>query len=321
MLKRIYKPLTIGVFALLLVACSTSQSVRNANIPPAAEAPFYAGDFIADQQLDNPLIGHFWSPATEQFYSWEQVLTMLPEGGWVMLGEQHDHPDHHVFQAEFLQALADERVLGNVAMEMLAVDQQRALDSSMMRRDLLPYELNWNPGWPWEHYQAQVHIALMWANRVLAGDLAEEQKDATRRDIVEIPHYSPAHSEFLLDLVVTSHCNLFPADMAAPMLKMQLARDQFMARQMNRNVLADKVSVFIAGGGHVRADYGAPLWLNAEVPRLTIMLQAVGSEHDASTYLQDRVEGRLPADLIYFVPAVEERDYCAEFLETMRGGS
>ena len=317
-----YKTLRLlGALGVVVWLAGCAQSVApTVHTPVAPATPFYAPQFVAEYRADNPLVGHFYHPERGEFYSWQQVMEMLPESGWVLLGEQHDHPDHHAMQVGLLQALADQRLLGNVAMEMLAVNQQPRLDSLMMRRDVLPSELEWNVGWPWENYQQQVAVALMWANRVLAGDLADDQKAATRRDNVIIPHYSPEHTDFLANLVVTSHCNLFPADRAGPMVKMQLARDQFMARQMNRYPVTDKVSVFIAGSGHVRADYGAPLWLADDLPRLTILLQAVGAETDARSYANERVMGKYPADLIYFVPAMPARDYCAELLESMRGG-
>lgn len=294
-------------------ADATEQQEANTQV-------WYDLEWIAEQRQDHPLVGRLWDVAGEQFIDWEQLRQQLPRSGWILLGEQHDHPDHHQLQRWFIERLASGDNLGNVAMEMISSDQQEAIDEWQGDLDnLTPDELNWpERGWPWQHYASQVTSALRYAERLVAGDLSTDEKSKARENLDKIERYSDSHNAFLADLVVTSHCNLFPADRADPMVAMQIARDQYMAEQLARFSVAQKVSVFIAGSGHVRADYGVPKWLPDELPRITIILQAVGVNDDPSSYLADRHNDEQPADLILFVPALPERDYCAELLEQMQ---
>ncbi|MCL4410377.1 MAG: ChaN family lipoprotein [Gammaproteobacteria bacterium] len=274
----------------------------------------------AELHHEHPLVGKLWRVTDETFVTWDELRQALPRSGWLLLGEQHDHPDHHQLQRWFIERLASGDNLGNVAMEMISSDQQEAIDQWQGSFDeLLPADLQWpERGWPWGHYAQQVTAALRFADRLLAADLSIAEKQSVRADSDQIERLSTSHTEFLAELVVTSHCNLFPSDRADPMVAMQIARDQFMAQQLQRHSVAQKVSVFIAGAGHVRADYGVPVWLPEELPHTTLILQAVSVEEDPREYLNERHNGKQPSDYILFVPALPERDYCAELLEQMQ---
>lgn len=301
------KRTSLSILAVLaLSGCASS----------AEQSPFTAMEYSAIEYADNELTGQFWSPAEQQLVSWNEVINRLPSDGWLLLGEQHDHPDHHRIQALFIQFLAEQGELGTVAMEMIATDQQRAVDT-VFRSDAEPTAeaLNWQSGWPWEHYQAQVRVALLNAERVVAGDLSDSQKAAVRAEPEQIEAYNDEHTQYLAQLIVDSHCGMFGPEQALPAVSMQIARDQFMASQLAQYAVDGKTGVFIAGSGHVRADYGVPLWLPEDLPVLSIIIQAVGESTDPNDYLSQRFAQHSPADLVLFVPALPYRDYCAELME------
>ena len=49
----------------------------------------------------------------------EQLVQRLAAAPRVLVGEQHDNPDHHVVQRWLLQALATQRPQGSLLLEML----------------------------------------------------------------------------------------------------------------------------------------------------------------------------------------------------------
>ncbi|WP_113906321.1 ChaN family lipoprotein [Aliidiomarina celeris] len=292
--------------SFLLAGCTLMPSQDRASRSSSGPG---AISFQGTEHRNNALVGKFWSPATEEFVPWREVAHYLPRGGWVMLGEQHDHPDHHLVQSYFIYYLAERGLLGHVAMEMVAANQQAAINAYQGTPErVTPQDLDWpSQGWPWERYENQVKAALELSPKLIFGDLSDAQKNAIKHNNEAIAHYSEAHTEQLADLIVASHCNMFSAERALPMVDMQIARDQIMAQQMIAYALPDQVGVFIAGSGHVRTDLGAPLWMADNVPVRTIILVGVSESEDPKAYQQGS------ADLLFFVPGIEQVDYCAAF--------
>ena len=54
----------------------------------------------------------------------EQLLARLAGAPRVLVGEQHDNPDHHALELWLLRGLAARREQGGVLLEMLGPDQQ-----------------------------------------------------------------------------------------------------------------------------------------------------------------------------------------------------
>ncbi|MCC5856364.1 MAG: ChaN family lipoprotein [Idiomarina sp.] len=297
-------------------------------IGPSGDSKFTGGpaelEFVGTEHVDNPLIGQFWSPNVNDFVPWEEVARYMPHGGWLMLGEQHDHPDHHALQTYFIYYLAERGLLGHVGMEMIAANQQAAIDSYRGAANRVrPGDLDWPArGWPWDNYAGQVEAALERSSGLVFGDLSDTQKNELREQVSNneepIAHYSDVHTQFLAELIVVSHCNMFTMERALPMVDMQIARDQLMAQQMIAHALPGRVGVFIAGSGHVRADYGAPLWIAESVPVRTLILVGVNESTNPRDYLKatgvsKQLEYGKPADLLFFVPGIPAEDYCAAF--------
>lgn len=309
--KRIHLIFAIALLSLILTSCATAPSrtaLTQQNDNPALLA------FQAHEYQQNALIGRFWSPVTAEFYEWPEVARHLPRGGWLLLGEQHDHPDHHQLESFFIDYLANQGLLGHVVMEMLAVDQQYAVDHLAVAVDKLQAsDLYWpEKSWPWPRYEKQVKAAIALSAGLKAGDLSSEQKLNVRLASEGIAHYSDEHSYYLAELIEQSHCGAFSAEQAMPMVSMQIARDQLMAQQLTAYRLTDKVGIFIAGSGHVRADYGVPLWLAEQVPVRSILLVAVGASEQPEDYVKNTFKGQAAAQLVFFVPGIKQVDYCAQ---------
>ena len=83
----------------------------------------------------------------------QALVERLAAAPRVIVGEQHDNPDHHQVQLWLLHALAQRRAQGSLLLEMLtpgqqaAVDQLRARSPGQWPADL-PAALICRPRWP-----------------------------------------------------------------------------------------------------------------------------------------------------------------------------
>ncbi|MCO4320386.1 ChaN family lipoprotein [Aliidiomarina quisquiliarum] len=303
-------------FAIGLVGCASDPDSQFGS-PTIADGPAKL-EFEGTEHINNPLIGRFWSPVTQEFISWPEVARHMPRGGWLMVGEQHDHPDHHQMETFLTYFLAGQGILGHVVMEMVSPTQRRAIyQTNYFKRaaeDLTATKLNWpSDDWPWVRYEQQVKAAMRLSKGLKSGSLTQVQKESLQAFGDALALYSTDHLQYLTDQVETSHCGPFSAEETIQMVNMQIAEDQVMAQQMIAYALPDKVGLLIAGSGHVRADYGAPLWLADDVPVRTLLLVGVGASENPADYVQDTFYGQPAAQLVFFVPGTKQASSCKPF--------
>ena len=83
------------------------------------ESPLYA---------NNPLVGRIWHGTSEQFVEIQHLVNAIESANYLLLGEKHDNPDHHLLQLMVLNHLIEQMRVANVAFEMMDSDDQAALD-------------------------------------------------------------------------------------------------------------------------------------------------------------------------------------------------
>ena len=258
------------------------------------------------------LEGRLWDLRAERFVSIDTLFERLPPGGWLLLGEQHDHPEHHAIQADWIERLATRDQLGPVAMEMLQQSQQPLLDDARGRgQNVTPEALNWQPGWDWALYEPVVRAALDHAPALVATDLSRDQQRQAYTAGAPEGELEPGHSDFMRDLLYDSHCGQLPASSLDGMRQVQLARDQAMATRLREYSAPDQTGVMITGSIHARLDLGIPRWLKR--PAVSVLMIAV--EPDKTSPQDYRPEGlgtHPVADYLLFTSALPARDYCAE---------
>lgn len=245
----------------------------------------------------------------------EQLVGQLAVAPRLLVGEQHDNPDHHALQLWLLRALASERAQGSLLLEMLnpnqqaAVDQVRAAYAQGQPPADLYQALNWQAGWDWGHYGAIMGYAVQQPWPLLSANL-------DRSEIMQIyteppPLSGPASTaaavnEALLEQIRQSHCNLLPESKLPAMLAVQQQRDRRMAERLRD---APQPALLFAGAFHVRRDLGVPLHLQdlgaAQGVRVLILAEA-GREVTAAE-----------ADYVWFTAAQPAQDHCAK-LRTRR---
>ncbi|WP_095163292.1 ChaN family lipoprotein [Pseudomonas sp. Irchel 3F5] len=280
----------------LLTACQSHQVLP----PPAPIAPL---------GRDHADLGVIRELASGRTLSPQQLLERLATAPRVLVGEQHDNPDHHVLQLWLLRELAARRTQGSLLMEMLNPDQQTRVDAAQAASraaqptaDLID-TLAWQTGWSWGLYGPLVTYALRQPYPLLAANLdrAQVRQIYTQRPVLEGRASTTAQvQDSLLDDIRTSHCGLLPESQMPAMLAVQQQRDRRMAERL---LAAPGPALLLAGAFHVRKDLGVPLHL-ADLGQpdgnLVLILAEVGKTVSAQS-----------ADFVWYTAAQPEQDYCA----------
>jgi uncharacterized iron-regulated protein len=230
----------------------------------------------------------------------------------LLLGEQHDAAAHQALQAALVQQLGASGRLAALVTEMAeAGDSTAALpataDEAEVRR-----ALRWDDNrqaWPWEAYGPAIMAAVRAGVPVLGGNLpAADMRAAMAESALDsaLPAKALAAQQ---DQIREGHCGLLPASQIAPMARIQIARDQSLARTAVSVLRPGKTVLLVAGNQHVRRDLGAPAHLPAGQPHRIAM---------ALPENQNPVDGTGPADRVWRSPALPPRDHCAEFKQQMQ---
>lgn len=282
---------------ILLTACQSREVLP----PPAPLAP------LGREHAD---LGRIVDLTSGQSISPEQLLARLAPARRVLVGEQHDNPDHHALQLWLLRELARQRPQGSVLMEMLNPDQQIKVDQAQAaaRAGQVitdPFDiLAWQPGWDWSLYGPVVMHQLRQPYALLAANLdrAEIMQIYRQRPKLQGQRSSAAEVQTrLLDDIRESHCGLLPETQLPAMLAVQQQRDRRMAEAL---LAAPEPSLLLAGAFHVRKDLGVPLHLDdlgIPASSAVIILAEVGRAVDASM-----------ADYVWFTAAQPAQDHCAK---------
>lgn len=308
-------------------ACSSAPWVR---------AAWPGHQWLAPQLQDHPLVGETWQmTATDAAFGGRilkgdpvqhnqqvdlpQWLTTLPEGAWLMLGEQHDHPDHHQIERQVIQWLADQGRLGNVAFEMAPQSLQPQLNAALGLGDEITAEmLNWPEAWPWADYGPVVRTALNQAMRVVATDLDRDAQQLAYHQGPPRPALTPAQAQALDALIDAGHCGYVPKAQLPMMRQVQLARDQAMAQALLAATQPERINVMVCGRVHARQDIGISRWLPGKQPVFSIALTAVEADQlSAGDYWRAGMDGLPRFDLYDFTPAMPPHDHCAELARSL----
>jgi len=247
---------------------------------------------------------------TGQSLSPGQLVERLAQAPRVIVGEQHDNPDHHALQLWLLRALATHRPQGSLLLEMLTPDQQPRVDAVRRQAstgawpDDLERALAWQSGWDWVLYGPIVRFALEQPYPLLAANL---QASEIRRIYAQAPTLSGSYSnsaavkrELLTD-IRESHCGLLPDSQMPAMLAVQQQRDRRMAEGM---LAAPAPTLLFAGAFHARKDVGVPLHLidlGAPDGAVVLMLAQKGVEIAPQS-----------ADYVWYSAPMPAQDYCAQ---------
>ncbi len=284
---------------------------------------------------NNAFVGKIWSVGEGAYISPSKLANEIKDSKYVLIGETHDNADHHLLQAWLIEQLAQENKPA-IVMEMISEDQAPALKEYMAKPDAnsagLGPALDWQEsGWPdWKYYQPIADAVFRYGLSLYAGNPGKlSVRNLARKGIETIEPseqkrlamditMSKELSEALNQEIIDAHCNLLPAQMIAPMVKVQRFRDGKLARALvdatsNANT---SQAILITGSGHARNDRAVPWYLarqDSGSKISTVMLVEAGHEvQTIEELITTDPAGNPVADYFWFTPSVEREDQCEQ---------
>ena len=232
----------------------------------------------------------------------------------LILGEVHDNPAHHAFQAERVAELQPAAIV----FEMLTSAQaSKVTPENRVSMAKLAAALKWEEsGWPdfsmyypifsaapdAKVYGAQVPRAA--ARSVRDTGLAQSfSGDAALYGLSEpLPEPQQTHREAMQ---MAAHCDALPEELLPAMVDIQRLRDAELARAVVSAMRSTGGPVaVITGNGHARRDWGVPSYLQRVAPDLDLL---VIGQAEAGQAIHGTFDEVVTAD------PVDRPDPCAAF--------
>ena len=242
-----------------------------------------------------------------------RLASLLPADA-LLLGEQHDAPEHQQLQRQVVQWLADRGQLAAVVLEMAEANHDTAgLPPDASARQVRA-ALAWDDArWPWRTYGPVIMAAVAADAPVLGANLSLAQmREAMRQPALD----ARLPAELLAvqrQRIRDSHCGLLPEPQINPMTRVQIARDIAMAGAVARaaqEAAPGRVVLLITGNGHVHRALGVPRFLPVELKAKVLSAQA--QQAQAAIEREALADRALQAgDLRWPTPPLPPRDPCA----------
>jgi uncharacterized iron-regulated protein len=233
-----------------------------------------------------------------------RVAELLPAQA-ILLGEQHDAPEHQQIEREVVSVLASRGVLSAVVIEMAprggsTTGLPRSADEAEVQK-----ALRWDEGaWPWPTYAAPVMAAVRAGVPVAGGNLPRSAMRSAMADARLDGALPAAALAVQQEAVREGHCGLLPDSQIVPMARVQVARDESIAQTVAQWAAPDKTVLLLAGAMHVDRSAGVPVHLARALRSKVVVLRADAGDPDATSGPQ--------ADTAWHTPKAPPRDYCAE---------
>ena len=251
----------------------------------------------------------------------QQALNKLMEADIILIGETHDHPQHHQIQAELIKKLKPQ----TVAFEMLNTDQQQALDQ-LETKPPSDWDnwLAWSQrGWPdFELYQPVFEAAIRVKAKLLAAhphpsvlaplkigaELPSKLKEQLKLD-APLPDEQEAIME---EEIKVAHCGHASPPIVEAMIKAQRLKDSWMANQLLQST---GKRVLIVGRGHIHPQRGIPWAIKQLDPDSSLKVAIISLAEQVSKDIDDSTVFK---HLHLKVKAHRHDDPCERFKEQLK---
>lgn len=290
-----------------------------------AQPPSNPDAWVSPLHGDHALVGRIWDGRLQRFVTPEELFAGLRDARFLLIGEKHDNADHHRLQLSVLESLIAADAVSGAAFEMIDASRAPKLEGIAEREfageEELRTWLEWDEGWEWEFYSPLLRSSLDAGLPLAAANIAEDAvMDIYQGAGPALPDGifdQPAMDKLYAD-IDESHCGLLPESQFPAMVRVQQTRDLAMAEALRSLADDDRAALLFAGNYHARQDLGVPnflLALDADIGREEIVslafLEVEPDEIVPVSYLE-RFGGIAEHDYLWFTPAVEEQDYCAQ---------
>ena len=290
---------------------------------PLADA---ARTWISPHFAGNPAVGKVFDQAGPSSLAFADVAARATTARYVMLGEIHPNPDHHLLQAEVLAAMIKAGRKPAVVFEMVTRSHQPVLDELMAAPPadsaIIATRLDWaSSGWPdFALYQPLFDLALGNGLTIKAGNIDRDLvrrmagRDGPPLTNAERAEYSPqpelpaSAEQDLLRVIKVAHCNMLPDTMLPMMRDIQRARDAVMAAAMLDPANTDGAAL-IAGSGHARLDWGAGQIVEQAAPGELLSVAFAEVSNETAEARQDWASHHFTI----MTPRYDVTDHCEQF--------
>ena len=244
-------------------------------------------------------------PSHEAARTPQRLVGLLPADA-LLLGEQHDAPDHQRVHHEVVQALAARDALAALVLEMAAQGRSTRGLPAAASEEQVRAALDWSDAaWPWRAYGPAVMAAVRAGVPVLGANLSRAQMRNSMAD----PQFDVLLSGPALkaqqQLIRLGHCDVLPENQITPMTRVQIARDVAMAHTVRAAAVPDKTVLLLAGRGHVDRGLGIPRHLPPDFKARAIGIGADPSEATTDTLAK--------FDLAWPAAPGPDIDHCTQF--------
>lgn len=231
-----------------------------------------------------------------------QLQQLLPADA-ILLGEQHDAPDHQRIHRVTVETLVAQKALSALALEMATAGLSTHPLSTDADETQVRAALQWNnDAWPWSAYGPVVMTAVRAGVPVVGANLASTGlRDTLGNSRFDVLLPGPALKAQQQN-IRAGHCGMLPESQITPMTRIQIARDVSMADTLVQWSQPGKTVLLLAGRGHVERSLGVAQHLPPRFKAQTVLL---GTEPNADTLSS--------LDQIWPAQAAPPVDYCADF--------
>lgn len=245
------------------------------------------------------------------------LIDRLRTADVVILGERHDNPIHHEWQARLVAALAP----AGLAFEMVPEAKEDLANNAREVGDDLAEVLEWDTsGWgDWDMYGPIFDAAPnAWITggavpRETLMQAVSEGAAAAFGDRAALYQLNERFAQDVIDDMLDeqdrAHCGALPTAMLPGMAEAQQLRDAAFADAVVRSLDRGQV-VLITGNGHARIDRGVPLYLNRARPESKVLSVGMIEMPDGE------VAEPLHYDLVVFTEPFDRGDPCADFIKS-----
>jgi uncharacterized iron-regulated protein len=216
----------------------------------------------------------------------------------LLLGEQHDAPEHRQLQRAVIERLIAQGRLAALALEMAEQGYSTAGLPAGASEQSVRSALHWDgAGWEWPTYAPVVMAAVRAGVPVIGANLPRSRmREAMADSSLDRLLTGPA-LKAQQQAIRIGHCGLLPETQITPMTRIQIARDRTMAQVLEQAIVPGKTVVLIAGKGHVDPAVGIPQYLPRRQQVQTAPLPPQPPKKDYCEELRGKMKGAAAASM------------------------